>query len=315
MQTSSVDPSGLVVILATGGTIAGTAALSTDALGYRSAQLGVADLMAAVPGLQGRAIEAEQVAQIDSKDMDPPVWRALAARVAAHLARPAVAGIVVTHGTDTLEETAWLLQRVLAPSKPVVLTAAMRPATSLQADGPQNLLDAVAVASEPGARGVLAVLAGRVHGALDVRKVHTHRLDAFGSGDAGPLALIEAGRLRRLRDWPRGEPLGAARLDAPSWPRVEILTSHAGAGGTLVEALVAQGIDGIVVAGTGNGTLHHALEAALGRAVTQGVAVRLISRVPEGVVQRNGDDAIPVSAASTPQQARVELILELLGRT
>ena len=315
MQTSSVDPSGLVVILATGGTIAGTAASSTDALGYRSAQLGVADLMAAVPGLQGRAIEAEQVAQIDSKDMDPPVWRALAARVAAHLARPEVAGIVVTHGTDTLEETAWLLQRVFAPIKPVVLTAAMRPATSLQADGPQNLLDAVAVASEPGARGVLAVLAGRVHGALDVRKVHTHRLDAFGSGDAGPLALIEAGRQRRFRDGPRGEPLGPARLDAPSWPRVEILASHAGAGGALVEALVAQGIDGIVVAGTGNGTLHHALEAALGRAVTQGVAVRLVSRVPEGVVQHPNGTPIPVSAASTPQQARVELILELLGRT
>lgn len=302
------------MILATGGTIAGTAATASDTLGYRSAQLGVADLLAAVPALQEWPLEAEQVAQIDSKDMEPAVWRALAARVAAHLARPEVAGIVVTHGTDTLEETAWLLQRVFAPAKPVVLTAAMRPATALQADGPQNLLDAVTVAGAPGARGVLAVLAGRVHGALDVRKVHTYRLDAFGSGDAGPLAAIEAGRVRRFRDWPACEPLGPSRLDAPSWPRVEILTSHAGATGALVEALVAQGIDGIVVAGTGNGTLHHVLEAALRHAAAQGVAVRRVSRVPQGAVQRPEGDAIPVSPASTPQQARVELILELLGR-
>ena len=313
MQSSSIHPPRLVVILATGGTIAGTAASSTDTVGYRSAQLGVDELLAAIPALQGRPLEAEQVAQIDSKDMDPAVWCALAARVAVHLARPEVAGIVVTHGTDTLEETAWLLQRVFAPAKPVVLTAAMRPATALQADGPQNLLDAVAVASTPGAQGVLAVLAGCVHGGLDVRKTHTYRLDAFGSGDAGPLAAIEAGRLRRFRDWPRGESLGAARLDAATWPRVEILTSHAGAGGALVEALVAQGVDGIVVAGTGNGTLHQALEAALLRAAAQGVAVRRVSRVSGGVVQRPEGDALPVSPAPTPQQARVELILELLG--
>jgi L-asparaginase len=314
MQSSSIHPPGLVVILATGGTIAGTAASSTDTVGYRSAQLGVAELLAALPALQDWPLEAEQVAQIDSKDMDPVVWRALAARVAVHLARPEVAGLVVTHGTDTLEETAWLLQRVFAPGKPVVLTAAMRPATALQADGPQNLLDAITLASAPGAQGVMAVLAGRVHGALDVRKVHTYRLDAFASGDAGPLAVIEAGRLRRFRDWPRGEPLGPARLDAATWPRVEILTSHAGASGILVEALIAQGIEGIVVAGTGNGTLHRALEAALLRAVAQGVAVRRVSRVPGGVVLGSESDALPVSLAPTPQQARVELMLELLGR-
>jgi len=174
-----------VVVLGTGGTIAGTAARATDNVGYAAARLGVAQLVRAVPALAGWPLEAEQVAQVDSKDMDHATWRALALRCAHHLARADIAGLVVTHGTDTLEETAWFLQRVLAPAKPVVLTAAMRPATALLADGPQNLLDAVTVASWPGARGVVAVLAGRVHGARDVRKVHTYRVDAFASGDAG----------------------------------------------------------------------------------------------------------------------------------
>ncbi len=135
-----------IVILGTGGTIAGTAASPADAIGYTAAQLGVAQLVAGVPALAGLPLESEQVAQLDSKDMDFATWQRLAQRVAAHLARDEVQGVVITHGTDTLEETAYFLHRVLAPAKPVVLTAAMRPATSLQADGPQNLLDAVTLA-------------------------------------------------------------------------------------------------------------------------------------------------------------------------
>ncbi len=222
-----------LVVLATGGTIAGRADSAQDNVGYRSAQLGVADLLQAVPGAGALAVEGEQVAQLDSKDMDAATWQRLARRVAHHLARPEVRGLVITHGTDTLEETAWLLQRVLAPHKPVVLTAAMRPATSLQADGPQNLADALVVAAADGAAGVLAVLAGRVLAAGDVRKVHSWRLDAFDAGDAGPVAAIEQGRLRLWRPWPAGQALGLARVDGdPSaWPWVEIVTSHAGASG------------------------------------------------------------------------------------
>jgi len=313
MQASSRTQADRVVILATGGTIAGTATHAVEALDYRAAQLSIDELLEAVPGLAEKSIDSEQLAWIDSKDMSHAVWRALVERVVWHLARTDVAGIVVTHGTDTLEETAYLLQRLLAPSKPVVLTAAMRPATSLQADGPQNLLDAVAVATEPGACGVLVVVAGRVHGALDVRKTHTYRLDAFGSGDAGPLAMIEAGRLRRFREWPHGTPLGAGLVRTEHWPRVEIVTSHAGADGSLVDALVAHGVDGVVAAGTGNGSLHHALEASLRRAMTHGVVVRCTTRVPEGRVRLTAADALPVSAAASPQQARVELMLELLA--
>lgn len=312
-QSLSSQAARRVVALATGGTIAGTADSATDSIGYRSAQLGVQALVAAVPGLAGVALDAEQVAQVDSKDMDTGVWQALVQRAAHHLSRPEVAGLVITHGTDTLEETAYLLQRLLAPSKPVVMTAAMRPATALQADGPQNLLDAVTLAGLPGARGVVAVLAGKVHAGAELRKCHTHALDAFGSGDGGPLACIEAGRVRRFRDWPQGTPLGAALVETDRWPRVEIVLSHAGANGATVDALAAQGVDGIVAAGTGNGTLHHALEAALHRAQAQGVAVRRASRVGAGAVLGESANGLPHCGALTPVQARIELMLELLA--
>src|SRR6195952_6022028 len=156
------SPMPLVVILATGGTIAGTASTSTDTTGYTAGALGVEALSGPVPALAEHRIESESVAAIDSKDMDAATWQRLAARVAWHVARPEVAGVVITHGTDTLEETAYFLHRVLAPSKPVVLTAAMRPASALSADGPANLLDAVTVAGTPGARGVGLVFAGAV---------------------------------------------------------------------------------------------------------------------------------------------------------
>ena len=305
----------IVVVLGTGGTIAGMAANPGDNIGYSAAQIGAAQLIGAVPALAAEPIEVEQVAQIDSKDMDFSVWRALADAVSRHLDRPEVCGIVVTHGTDTLEETAYFLQRVLAPAKPVVLVAAMRPATSLQADGPQNLIDAVGVARTAGARGVVAVLAGTVHSALDVRKTHTYRLDAFGSGDAGAIAHIEQGRLRRHRDWPQGEAHGLARLprDAAPWPQVEIVTSHAGATPALVRALCQAGVQGIVVAGTGNGTLHHVLEQALLAAQTAGVAVLRSSRCLDGNVVDAVAAALPAAGALTPVQARIELMLRLLG--
>lgn len=216
------SPASRIVILGTGGTIAGQAARADDAVGYTAGALGVQVLIDAVPPLQAVDLEAEQVAQLDSKDMDAATWQRLAQRAAHHLARPEVQGVVVTHGTDTLEETAWFLHRVLAPAKPLVLTAAMRPASALSADGPLNLLDAVTVARHPGAAGVLAVLAGRVQAAADLRKRHATRLDAFAGGDVGPVALVEDGRLRVLRAWPRGEPWAfrpshATRPPGPGW--------------------------------------------------------------------------------------------------
>ena len=315
MQNTSGTIVNTIVVLGTGGTIAGTAADAADNVGYTAAQLGVDALVKAVPALAGLPLECEQVAQTDSKDMGFAIWRALAQRVAHHVARDDVAGVVVTHGTDTLEETAYFLQRVLAPAKPVVMTAAMRPATSLQADGPQNLLDAVTVAGATDAQGVVVVMAGALHAATDIRKAHTYRLDAFNSSDAGPLGVVEEGAVTAWRAWPQGEALGLQWLpmEADAWPQVEIVTSHAGASGAMVRAACEIGVQGLVVAATGNGTVHAALEEALLEAQDQGVTVWRSSRCSNGRVIERADDVLPSAGELTPAQARVELILQLLS--
>lgn len=313
-----------VVILATGGTIAGTAAHSSQSVGYTAAQLGVEQLLAAVPDLAqvaGGGLIAEQVAQLDSKDMDGPTWRHLALRCAHWQAQGDVAAIVITHGTDTLEETAWFLHEVLPVStKPVVLTCAMRPATALLADGPQNLRDAVACAVDARAGGVLVVAAGQVHGARAVRKQHPYRLDAFSSGEQGALGWMEEGRVRWQQPVDMGEVQGGRLALLPAagdWPWVELVSSHAGCNGRAVDALVTQGVQGLVVAATGNGTLHHALEAALQRALRAGVPVWLGTRCSEGQLvgspQTPGTEALqPRPVTLSPVKARISLQLALL---
>ena len=309
------SPKPFVVILATGGTIAGTSSDSTDTTGYRAGALGVDALVAAVPALAGHGLEGESVAAIDSKDMDAATWQHLARRVAHHLGRAEVAGVVVTHGTDTLEETAYFLHRVLAPTKPVVLTAAMRPASALSADGPANLFDAVTLAEAPGVRGVSVVVAGAAWHPVGLRKLHTLRTAAFGASDCGPIARLEGGALRVFRDWPLGEALGLARIAAPAerWPAVDIVLNHAGADGRLVDAAVAAGARGLVVAGTGHGTTSARLEDALARARAAGVRVTRASRCASGpVLARDAHDGEAAGELSAVQ-ARVELQLALLG--
>ncbi len=312
-----------IVILGTGGTIAGLAASASDNIGYTAAQVGIEQLLSAIPEIAGTGpLVSEQVAQIDSKDMSFAVWAQLAARVSHFLAQPDVQGIVITHGTDTLEETAYFLQSVCRPAKPVVLTCAMRPATALMPDGPQNMLDAISVARHPGAQGVMAVCAGVIHSAFDVQKVHTYQTNAFSSGDAGPLGYVEEGKLRILRNWPivqEARPSLAinniAILAQPeSWPRVEIIMSYAGTSGAIVQALMAQGVHGLVVAATGNGTLHHALEEALLQAQQTGVKVVRATRCANGKVLTSPGNMIPDSSGLSPVKARVALVLELLGQ-
>lgn len=301
-----------LVIIGTGGTIAGASGSATDNVGYKAGSLSVESLVSAVPALASKALEAEQLAQLDSKDMDHATWARLARRVREHLDRPEVRGIVITHGTDTLEETAYLLQRVLAPEKPVVLTAAMRPATAIQADGPQNLLDAVAVAEAEGVRGVVAVVAGQVWSGLELRKTHSYRLNAFEAGpDAGPLAVVEEGALRRFRDWPQGEALGVTLLpeDASRWPWVEVLGSHAGSEARSLDAWRAAGLQGLVLACTGNGTLNRALDVPVQALKDAGVPVWRTTRCAQGRIVGASDEP---AAALSPWAARIELMLTLL---
>lgn len=319
----------MIVVLGTGGTIAGRSARADDTLGYLAGQLTVQDLVSSVPPLADEQLELEQVAQIDSRDMGFGVWQPLASRLALHLARPEVRAVVITHGTDTIEETAYFLQTVLKPEKPVVMACAMRPATALVPDGPQNLSDAVAVANYPGARGVVVVCAGQIHLAQDVTKAHTYRLDAFDSGDAGALGCVEAGRVQLFRSWAdshTGEPFDVKRLpalaQADALPRVELVYSHADADGAIVQALLAHSqagssrpLRGLVVAGTGNGTVHVALLAALQEARAQGVQVVVASRCARGRVIAHGGSVFPDSAGLSPVKARIALMLSLLQAT
>ncbi len=331
-----------IVLVGTGGTIAGSAARADDNLGYRAGQLGVEQLLAAIPGAACGPCEVvtEQLAQLDSKDMSFAVWRQLALRCAHWLGRDEVQGVIITHGTDTLEETAFFLQSVLPvellSGKPLVLTCAMRPASARVPDGPQNLSDAFALALDARARGVMAVCAGRIHGAAQVQKVHPYRLDAFDSGDAGPMGFIEEGLVRWVNPPVCSEsvpvqPAGArgrvicgvepevTLLEwlqlSTRWPRVEIVMNYAGASGSMVDAMLAHAshdpLRGLVVAATGNGSLHQDLEAALLRAQAAGIRVLLATRCAYGRVLPRTDAAFPDSCGLAPVKARVALLLEL----
>jgi len=301
--------SGRVLILGTGGTIAGVADSSSQSTGYRAAALSVEQLVAAVPALAEYDLETRQVAQVDSKDMSFAIWTELHREVSAALKDGQLDGVVITHGTDTLEETAYFLARTLVAAKPVVLTAAMRPATALSADGPQNLLDAVQLACEPAAAGVRVCMHGEVFAGFAVRKCHPYAVHAFASTRAaGP--VMEEGVFAPPASLP--EPLGFN--PAPeNWPWVEVLQNHAGQDARAVRALVGAGVRGLVVAATGNGTLAEGFAESLREAAQAGVAVVVVSRCPQGHVvgqPQHGLWVLPLTAA----QARVELLLQLRDR-
>lgn len=316
-----------VAILATGGTIAGVQAVP-GAAAYKPGVLTLDHLLAKLPGLdQVAPLDGEQVANIASQDITADLWLRLARRVAAHLDRPEVAGVVITHGTDTMEETAWLLRLVINSPKPVVLTGAMLPATSPDADGPHNLRSAVAVAASPAARGYgpLLLLDGRLHSARDVRKTATEAIDTFQSPNDGPLgSATPAGPAfsrpaSTLRPAPGGG-FDLSTLDAATLPRVVIIPAHGDADALLVDALLAlpkkRRPAGIVLSGVGNGNASAPLLAALERASRSGIVVVRASRTGRGLVNRNmevNDDALGWIAARalTPQKARILLSLAL----
>lgn len=309
-----------ICILTTGGTIAGKAARSDALTGYRAGALGADELLAAVPEIADVcAIESEEVAAIDSKDMTEAVWLHLAARIEAALAAGA-AGIVVTHGTDTLEETAYFLHLIVKSEKPVVLTGAMHPATALSADGPLNLLDAVRLAASPEAhgQGALVVLNGEIHSARDIQKVHTTAVQAFASPDVGTLGRMEDGtphfRRRVLTRHTRESEFDLAGVT--TLPYVPILYGHAGADARLARAAIESGAAGIVHAGTGNGSIHEALLATLAAAAGKGIGIVRTSRTGAGAVlfaeSAYADAGFIDADTLPPAKARILLALALL---
>lgn len=308
-----------IAVLATGGTIAGQAGDASKTAGYKAGVVGVDKLLEAVPELsQVAQILAEQIASIDSKDMSTALWIALSRRINALLAEDDVDGIVVTHGTDTLEETAYFLHLTVKSDKPVVLTAAMRPSTALSADGPLNLLNAVTVAAQKSAwkQGVLVAFNNQIHSARDVTKTSTYAVDAFRSPEVGALGWVQDGRVEFQRSAVRPHTTRTPFDAQATLPAVEVVASYAGASRVAIDAFVAAGVKGIVIAGTGNGSVHATLQQALADATKQGVAVVRSSRVGSGHVMRNGaasDDALGSVSAGTlnPYKARVLLMLAL----
>ena len=319
-----------LLILGTGGTIAGVQNANDASGGYTAGVLGVDELLGGVTPPTGWCVSTQQVASIDSKDMRWSVWQGLAAALGRGLSDPAVGGVVITHGTDTLEETACLLDWLHDQRKPILLTAAMRPATAPDADGPVNLRDAMAVAaalSATGRGGVWVLMHGRLWPASQVRKVHSHAIDAFDGGGAAAVAeFSDADQVWRPTQgsWDR---LTVREPQASLWrwfatqarPRVECVCSHADADGWLVRAMLAHAqtsarpLKGIVVAGTGHGTLHEGLTQALREATQQGITVWRSSRVARGGVLAREGDEWPAVPHLTAAQARVALTLSLLG--
>lgn len=303
-----------IVILATGGTIAGRAASEEATTGYAAGALPVEELLAAVPELSQHAdIRGETVSAVDSKDMTEDIWRKLAARVKELAADDRVDGIVITHGTDTMEETAFYLALTTRTAKPVVLTGAMRPATALSADGPMNLLDAVKTAADPAAKGrdVLVVMNDEIFDAATVTKGDTIALSTFRS-PLGPVGRIEGGRVHFYRGVEGGLPY----FDVPGepLPKVYILYGHAGADGSLIRGAVSLGAAGLVYAGTGNGSIHKEDEAALAEAAGKGIPVVRASRAAGPVISAEASyeahHFIPAGLLN-PQKARILLALTL----
>jgi L-asparaginase len=311
-----------IVVLATGGTIAGAAASNVQA-GYTSGQVGVEQLLAAVPQANKVAhLRGEQLANIGSQDMNDEVWLKLARRVNELTAMADVDGVVITHGTDTIEETAYFLNLTVKSRKPVVLTAAMRPSTALSADGPLNFFNAVAVAANPHAagHGVLVVVNDWIHGASSLTKTSTTAVQTFLSPLSGLIGTVAYGETDFYR-----APVGRHTFESEfsldgvtTLPRVDIVMAYENVDGTLIDAAVAAGAKGVVIAGVGNGNMPEPAVKALARHAKAGIVCVRASRVTTGHVGRNvelDDDKLGFVASMdlNPQKARVLLRLALLS--
>ncbi len=310
-----------VAIVATGGTIAG-AQTSPQGPGYTAGAFNIETLIAGVPQLKDIAdISGEQLVKIGSQDMNDAVWLKLAKRVNELLAGKDVDAVVITHGTDTMDETSYFLDLVVNSDKPVVLVGSMRPATAISADGPGNLYDAVTVAADPDAkgRGVLVVLNDQVFAARDVYKTNTTQVDTFKAPDRGPIGRVEEGSAE-LFEVPTGKHTTASGFSvagADALPKVDIVYAYANMGRELIDAAVKAGAKGIVVAGVGNGNMTAEALQALSDARKQGVVVVRSTRLPSGAVTRNAevnDDELGFVAAEElkPGKARVLLKLALM---
>jgi L-asparaginase len=306
-----------VKILATGGTIAGAQASQSE-YGYKAGSFRVEDLINAVPQMKDLAdITGEQIVNIGSQDMNDEVWLKLGKRVNEVLASPDTDAVVITHGTDTMEETAYFLNLVVKSDKPVVLVGSMRPATGISADGPMNLYNGVAIAVDPKAkgRGVLVALNDRVQAARNVAKYNTSNVEAFTSPNRGPAALVNTGKVTwfEVPEGRRGAKSEFSIDKATALPRVDILYAHANMSPDLIDAAVANGARGIVLAGVGDGNATTQAIERLTAAAKKGVVVVRSTRLASGLTYRNNevdDDKLGFVAALEFNPAKSRVLLQ-----
>jgi L-asparaginase len=305
-------------VLATGGTIAGEAgdAVRHD---YRPGQLGIDEMLAKVAQLGIPAqLTGKQIANIGSEDMTPAVWRELYRETAAAMADPECDGIIITHGTDTVEETAFLFDLTLPTYKPVVFVGAMRPADAVGSDGLRNFANALQVmrSGEAAGRGVLVVMGDRVIAARDVRKARTRGVDAFEGFPRPSVALVTPSALEWFgAPWRVGE---EPRFVFPDpLPDVPILYVHAGMTPDYVDRLITGRTRGIVVAGLGEGNMPEAVRDRLAALAARGIAVVRSSRLDEGLVDRHPQDSanrFVAARALGPPKARILLMVLIANR-
>ncbi|MDX2089798.1 MAG: type II asparaginase [Kofleriaceae bacterium] len=311
-RRTDLKPKPTIMIIATGGTIAGA---GTSGYGYKAGQVSVDDLVKAVPNLDKLAnLKAEQVANIGSQDMNDKVWLKLTEATNAALARPDIDGVVITHGTDTMEETAYFLNLVVKSDKPVVLVGSMRPSTAISADGPANLYNAVAVAASPGARGrgVLVVINDKIHNARSVTKTDTSNVETFSSPERGLAGHATAGAVTWYEklNKPHTTETEFTTQGRTALPRVDIIYAHANMSVDLIDAALKNGAQGIVIAGVGDGNMSKAALDRLAQAARRGAVVVRSTRLETGMVMRNAevnDDKLNfvTSGELNPAKARV----------
>ncbi len=306
-----------VTILATGGTIAGKAN-TNSAVGYTSGQVSAQDLIDAVPGIEKlAALNAEQIANIGSQDMNDEVWFALARRINELFSKGEADGVVITHGTDTMEETAFFLEQVIASDKPVVLVGSMRPSTAISADGPANLYAGVklAVSQEAKGRGTMIVLNDTIHESRDATKTNTTSLQTFASPNAGPAGYINAASVSFVEPAPEFPRPRFKLPEKAPLPRVDIIYSHSNMLADEVADAHKRGAKGIVLAGVGDGNSSKAVIDALSAAAKQGTPVVRSSRVGSGFTLRNAevnDDELGFVAALDLNPPKARILLQLL---
>lgn len=309
-----------VIILGTGGTIAGSGASASRA-GYTAGKIPVEDLIGGIPAIKEYAtVSGEQISSVGSQDMTIEIWRKLDTRINEIITNKEAEGIVITHGTDTQEETAYFLNLTVRSSEiPVVLTGSMRPATGMSADGPKNLFDAILVAADPKSRGrgVLALFNENILDGRDMIKVNTTKVEAFSALNTGPVGQVYDAKVEYYMHNDRSDlktPFDLSNVKA--LPKVEIVYMYADAPADAIDMWTAKKVDGIVLGGVGNGNMNKAYMEAVKRAVAAGIKVVRSTRIPAGrvVLEDEVDDKALGTIASddaNPPKARILLMLGL----